>query len=243
MSNNTSEFLEFLDILEDESNSTLKVQVSSKSKPINVIPLNFKQQKALVTSGMNGIVGTMSFIKNLNDIILLNSKDNDLKIYDRIPIVLAFRNKLSSKKLKKEDTEIGIESLISQFNKINIDESPEIAGSGFTITLKIPTLIEENRYLSNCIEDLKKIDNENLGKNVSLILSYEIPKFIDSIKFGDKTIKIDSLTIGEKNKIIDNLPADVTNNITEFILSVREYDEKLLTFEGTLFEIDYLFFE
>lgn len=243
MATNTTEFLEFLDILDEENKSNLKVEVSSKTKPINVIPLTFKQQKALVTSGMNGIVGTMSFIKNLNEIILTNSKEKDLKIYDRIPLVLAFRKHLSPKKLTKEDVEIDVDSLISQFVKFDIDESQEVEGNGFTVRLKIPTLVEENKFLSNCIEDLKKIDNDNLGKNVSLILSYEIPKFIESITFGDKSIQMDSLTIGERNKIIDNLPADITNKVTDFILSIREYDEKLLTFDGTLFEIDYSFFE
>lgn len=234
---------DFLEVLETESKSTLKVDISSKDKPIDVVPLSFKQQKLLITSGMNGIVGIMSFIKNLNEIIIENTGLDDLKIYDRIPIILALRKKISSKKLKKEDVEVDIEEFFKQFKKYPLEQETIVKGNKFEIYLKVPTLKEENKYISTCIEDLKKVDEQNIGKNVSLILSYEIPKFIDKIKFEDNIIKMSDLTSGEKNKLIDNIPADITNEITDYILSVREYDEQLLTYNGVSFEIDYSFFE
>jgi hypothetical protein len=238
-----SNITDFLEVLENEGNSTILVEVSSKKNPIKVKPLSFKQQKTLITSGMNGVVGIMSFMRNLNEIIMNNSELNDLKIYDRIPIILHLRKQISNKKLQKDDVEVSVDQFIDNLKKFDLDESKTIDGKNFTVNLKIPTLKEENSYLAVCIEELKKIDEQNVGKNVSLILSYEIPKFIESIHFGDKTLSMSELTFSEKTKLMDNVPADITNQITDFILKIREFDESLLSHEGTYFDIDYSFFE
>ena len=233
---------DFLNVLESDTKKVLKVSISSK-KQISILPLSFKQQKSLITSGLDGISGVMSFIKNLNDVILLNSEENDLKIYDRVPIILALRKELNDSKIKQDDVEIDIDDLISQFKKFDGEEETIIDGGSYQIKLRIPTLKQENRLLPVCIEELKKNGEDNIGKNVSLILSYEIPKFIDSISFGDDIIKFDEISISEKTKILDNLPANITNQITSFILKVREYDESLLTLNGITVDIDSSFFE
>ena len=237
-----NQLAEFLQILESETKKTLAVRVSSKDKVV-ISPLSFKQQKILVTSGLDGIIGVMSFIKNLNDILLYNSGEGDLKIYDRIPLILALRKELSSKMIVKDEVEIDVDNLISKFNKFPYEEAVSIEGDGFQIKLQIPTLTQENRFLSTCVEDLKKLDNDNMGKSISMILSYEIPKFVDCIEFGENSIKIGELSIGDRNKIMDNLPATITNQITDFILKVRSYDDDLLTYDGTTIDIDYSFFE
>jgi len=237
--NQLQDFLDILDKCEDKS---LKVNVSSKDHVL-VSPLSFKQQKTLITTGLDGITGVMVFVKNLNDIILNNSDDENLKIYDRIPIALALRKKLSDKKIEKDEIKIDVDDLINQFKKFDLDETRQIELDGYSVNLRIPTLKQENKSLSICIEDLKKMDSDNIGKNVALILSYELPKFIDSIMFGDNVIKFDDIPNSEKIKIMDKLPANVTNNITEFILKVREYDESLLTWSGITVDIDSSFFE
>ncbi len=237
----SKQLTEFLSILETESIKKLDVVISTGK--IGVSPLSFKQQKLLVTSGMNGIIGSMGFLKNLNNIILENSDVDDIKIYDRIPIILELRKNFSKKAIVKDDISANIDDLIKQYKKFDIKETETIQGEEFEIVLKIPTLKEENKYISICIEDLKKIDTDNFGKNISLILSYEIPKFIKCINFNGSTLEVDSLSIGDRNKIIDNLPAEITTQITDYIVKIREYDEMLLTVNGTLFEIDYAFFE
>lgn len=237
--NQLQDFLDVLDKCEDRS---LKVSVSSKDS-VSVSPLTFKQQKTLITTGLDGISGVMVFVKNLNDIILSNSDNDDLKIYDRIPIALALRKKLSDKKIEKGEFKIDIDDLIGQFKKFDLDETKKIDLDNYAVNLRVPTLKQENKSLSICIEDLKRMDSDNIGKNVSLILSYEIPKFIDSIVFGDNVIKFDDIPNSEKTKIMDKLPANVTNSITEFILKIREYDEFLLTWSGITVDIDSSFFE
>ena len=234
---------DFIDILDSQVSKKIKVKVSSHKDNIELIPLSFKQQKSLISPSVDGISGIMTFIKNLNDVILTNSNKDDLKIYDRIPIVLALRKELSSKKIVKDDVEIDIDDLIKNYKKFDLKEDQEIITDDYKIILKIPSLKYENKKLSMCIEDLKKVDNDNIGKNLSLILSYEIPKFIDSIHFNDNIIKMDELSISDEKKIMDNLPANVTNQITDYILSVRNYDEELLTINGLTVDLDSSLFE
>lgn len=237
----SNQLQEFLTSLEKENKRLLSINISSK-KEISVEPLSFKQQKSLVTTGVDGIVGVMMFIKTLNEIIIQNSSEDDLKIYDRIPIVLALRKEISNKAIEQDDVEINVDDLISQFKVFDSKEEEIIDGGDYKITLKVPTLKQENKLLSVCIEELKKA-GDNIGKNVSLILSYEIPKFIKSIEFGENVIDFESLSIGDKTKILDNLPANITNQISDFILKVREYDESILTFNGITVDIGSSFFE
>jgi hypothetical protein len=84
---------------------------------------------------------------------------------------------------------------------------------------------------------------DDISKNVSLIMSYELPKFIESITFGTETLIFKDLTMNERSKIIDNLPADVTANISNFISIVRQYEEDIMTVDGITVDIDSSFFE
>ena len=237
-----SQLQDFLDVLETSEKKLVKVNVSSR-KTVSLKPLSFKQQKSLVTTSLNGVGGIMTFVKNLNDVIIHNTGEQGLKIYDKVPIALAMRKELSPKKITVGEVEIDINDVIANFKKFDISEEEVVEGVGYSIKLRIPTLEQENKLLLTCIEDLKKIDSDNIGKNVSLILSYEVPKFMESISFGEKTIKMDEISISDRTKIMDNLPAQITNKITDYILKVREYDDTSLTVNGITIDINSNFFE
>jgi hypothetical protein len=237
----SSNTVEFLKLLDEECLKKIEVSVSSK-KSITISPLNFKQQKSLITTGLNGLIGVMQFIKILNDIILENSNERDLKIYDRIPIILALRKNLHDKNIEIDGVDVKIDDLINKFYKFDDNISKSITEDGFTVTLKIPTLVEENKFIANCLQEIKKSDDD-AANNASIIISHEIPKFIDSITFGDTVIHLSTLTNDERSRIINALPATTTNKITEFITKIRDYDEKLLTIDDKVLDIDHSFFE
>lgn len=230
---------DFLNILNDEHSDNILVSTTTVDN-LNIKPLTFKQQKELITSGVNGLEGVMSFVKSLNEVILSNTGTDNLKIYDRIPIALALRKSLSDEKLVSGEVEVEVQEVISKFKKFDLNEEEIVDCGEYQIHLRIPTLKEENKILTSCIEDLK--NNSDLGKNVSVILSYEIPKFISKVTFGSKTVVFDTLSNSERKKLIDKLPAKVTNKISDFIVKIREYDEQLLTVNDTTFTIDSSFF-
>lgn len=237
-----SQLKEFLEILEKNDKSLLDVETTSKGT-IKVKPLSFKQQKNIITTSLDGVTSAINFIKILNDVILENTKEKGIKIYDRVPIILALKKELSSKNLIVNGVEISINELISNYKPFNIEESKIIEGDGFKITLRIPTLEQDNYILNDCIQSIKELNEKNLSGQLSLILTYEIPKFIESISFGDNVISVDSLTLSDRKKIVDNIPANITNDIIEYIIKVKEYDESLLTINDITIQIDTSFFE
>lgn len=232
---------QFLDALEATKN-TISINLPSGGI-IDISPLTFKQQRLLITSGLDGVMGAMNFIKIINDIILDNSKIGDLKIYDRIPIILALRKELNNSTIIKDGVSISIDDLLLSVPAIDFEETHTIHGDGYSIKLRPPTIKQENKFLSACIDELKKNGESDITKNISTIITYEISKFVDSIEFGDNTIHFDELIMVEKLRIVDKLPADITNSINKYILEIRKYDEAILTKDGMMVDIDSSFFE
>lgn len=231
----------FLSILETQSQQFKKIDLFDTE--VELRPLSFKQQKLLITSGLNGVAGVLSFLKILNDILIENTGDNDLKVYHKIPLVIHLKNAISNVDLVRNDTVIKMEDIIKNIKPFNHKDTAVVEGNGFSINLKIPTLKDENKIISACIEEIRKTTVDDISKNVSLIMSYELPKFIESITFGTETLIFKDLTMNERSKIIDNLPADVTANISNFISIVRQYEEDIMTVDGITVDIDSSFFE
>lgn len=233
---------DFLEILNSEEESFLQAHISN-GETVKLKPLSFKQQKKLLTSGLDKISGILNFIKNLNEIILENSDTDNIKIYNRVPILLALRKELSSKNLEKDGVEVSVDELISNHKDFDLDENETIDLSTYSINLRVPTLEEENLILKDCIENLEKTQDSDTIGSLAIILSYEIPKFIESITYGEKIIYIKDLSSTDRQKVVDNLSANVTNQITEFISRIRNYDESLLKHGNVVFDIDSSFFE
>jgi hypothetical protein len=231
----------FLSILETQSQQFKKIDLFDTE--VELRPLSFKQQKLLITSGLNGVAGVLSFLKILNDILIENTGDEDLKVYHKIPLVLHLKNAISNADLVRNDTVIKINDIIKNIKPFNHKDTAVVEGNGFSINLKIPTLKDENKIISACIEEIRKTTVDDISKNVSLIMSYELPKFIESITFGTETLIFKDLSMNERSKIIDNLPADVTANISNFISIVRQYEEDIMTIDGITVDIDSSFFE
>lgn len=232
---------DFLDILKDAAEETDSVLVNGVS--LTITPLEFRQQKALVTTGLDGLIGVIGFIYQLNKTILDSTGESELRITDRVQIALHLRRLLTDKPILVDDKEVSITSLIDGITDWDGLDGEEVGTSQFTVKLAIPTLHKENKFLLACMEELKPLQEGGLGENIAAMLAYEIPKFITSIEFGEKTIDFDNINIKEKIKIVNNLPASITAQISEFISKISEYDEKLLTVDDVTVELDSSFFE
>lgn len=231
----------FLSILENQNEQFKTFDLFGLQ--IDLKPLSFKQQKLLVTSGLNGVAGVLSFLKNLNDILIENTNNDSLKVYHKIPLVLHLKKAIGNSEITRDDTTIKIDDIINNIKPFVHKESEVIEGDGFSINLKIPTLKDENKIISACIEEIKRVTSDDISKNVSLIMSYELPKFIESIEFGDQTLIFKELSMQDRSKIIDNLPASITADISKFIANVRSYEEEIMTVDGITIDIDSSFFE
>ncbi len=232
---------DFLSILKDAAEETEKIYVNGRT--IALTPLDFKHQKSLVTTGLDGLIGVISFIHQLNTAIIDSTNLTDLRLTDRVQIALHLRRMLTDKPIIVENKEISILSLIDNAKEWEGLSELSIGNEQFTIKLEIPTLSKENKFLIACVEELKSLQDGGLGENIAAMLEYEIPKFIKCIEFGEKVIDFDSINIKEKIKIVNNLPASVTTEISEFIRKISEYDEKTLTLDDLTVDLDSSLFE
>lgn len=236
-----SQLDDFLDILKQQTTPLADVKVNGKD--ISILPLSFQQQKALVTTGLDGLVGVISFIYQLNSAIHASTGDTTLKVTDRVPIILHLRNLLSDKPIEVEDVKVDVKDLIANISDYTAYYDWRIQTDQYTVILEIPTLARENKFLLECIKELKPLQESGLGDNISVMLSYEIPKFIKAIEFGENVIDFDKINLKEQIKIANNLPASITSQISDFIKNVSDYDEKLLTIDGVTVELDSSLFE
>ena len=149
MSKNVSSFLNKLDKLNDV---TIEVFVPSLKKKVPTKPLNLKQQKDLISSALDGLKGTLDFNRTLNKIIIENSGLSDLKIYDKLPFIVALRKHALGNKVGK----IELQSILNNIKNIplNVKDEATIKQGTLKLTLKIPTLREENMLLNKCEQEI-----------------------------------------------------------------------------------------
>jgi Mg/Co/Ni transporter MgtE len=113
--------------------------------------------------------------------------------------------------------------------------------------LDTPTLLEENKIINYAVEILKKDGEKDVGKNLSNLFTFEIVKFIKSIKFGEKNLTFSELSVKDRISVVENLPLTINQDIAKFIDSIKEldrYQTKVeIDGEEKSFDIDVTFFD
>jgi hypothetical protein len=238
MSDTVKQFL--ATIKQDVATSTFECNYSDS---LEVSQISFGQQKTLVTSTLEGITSINKFMLEVDKLIQENvtGSTSNITILDRIPIVIQM--KLIEKGADfKVDEEVTLGALRDNFSKAVI-EPQTLEYDAYEIKLRIPTLDTDVRYHKSSIREFDKVGEDDIGKCTGIILAYELPKFVESITFNGEDIIIDEIPIDTTMKIIETLPSSVTDDIHEFVSTIRDYDEKLLTVKGKLVDFETLFFE
>jgi len=237
MSKNVSSFLNKLDKLNDV---TIEVFVPSLKKKVPTKPLNLKQQKDLISSALDGLKGTLDFNRTLNKIIIENSGLTNLKVYDKLPFIVALRKHA----LGNKAGEIELQNVLNNIKDIplNVKDESSIKQGILKLTLKIPTLREENMLLNKCEQEINT-DQELLKEGIGKLYIYEIIKYIDIIQVEDDIINLDDIRIHERVKLVEKLPLSVYSKISDFIETVNKYNSDILTVDETELAIDAEFFD
>ena len=237
MSKNVSSFLNKLDKLNDV---TIEVFVPSLKKKVRTKPLNLKQQKDLISSALDGLKGTLDFNRTLNKIIIENSGLSDLKIYDKLPFIVALRKHALGNKVGK----IELQSILNNIKNIplNVKDEATIKQGTLKLTLKIPTLREENMLLNKCEQEINT-EQELLKEGIGKLYIYEILKHINTIQVDDDVIDLDDIRIHERVKLVEKLPLSVYSKLSDFIETINKYNTDILTVDETELAIDAEFFD
>tara|TARA_R100000805_G_C3625887_1_gene135956 strand:+ start:2284 stop:3012 length:729 start_codon:yes stop_codon:yes gene_type:complete len=237
MSKNVSSFLNKLDKLNDV---TIEVFVPSLKKKVPTKPLNLKQQKDLISSALDGLKGTLDFNRTLNKIIIENSGLSDLKIYDKLPFIVALRKHALGNRVGK----IELQSILNNIKNIplNVKDEATIKQDTLKLTLKIPTLREENMLLNKCEQEINT-EQELLKEGIGKLYIYEILKHINTIQVDDDVIDLDDIRIHERVKLVEKLPLSVYSKLSDFIETINKYNTDILTVDETELAIDAEFFD
>lgn len=220
------------------------VFVVSDKKEVKCSSISFKQQKDLIATIADGVAGAVLFQKSLNNIVVSNTNLNNLKITDRLAIVLKLRSDSFGNIVNVDGKPESISEAIQNSQRVNYVYSSVIEDNGLVVELEIPTIKYENSIIDVCISSLKKEKSDNFGSQLNTIYTYEIIKFIKSIKFGENCVDYYDLSVPKRVEIIEKLPMTLNRKILTFIQKIKDQENEIKkTNNGSSFEIDVSFFD
>jgi hypothetical protein len=242
MSNSTtSDFLDKLSTLKND----FKVYVPSLKKEVVAKPITLKQQKDVISTTVNGVLGALQFTDTLNNVILDNVEGDNFYSFDRIPIILSLRSNSLGNKVKAENDEIvSLATCLENVKtpiKFKLNQTVSI--DTIKVDLKIPTIIEECQIIKKCISEIDKIKKEDLSKTMGLIYICELIKHINSVTIDEQTINFNDIKVLDRVKIVESLPLKLYEKITTFLSKVTEFEKSLLAVDETNITLDATFFD
>ena len=236
----------FIDKIQELKETKIKVPVVSTGKSIDSTPLSFKQQKDLIGTIADGALGSLRFQKFINEIITTNTGNQDLKVVDKLGIILKLRIEAIGKTSKLDEDKIDLEEILTKVKALKFENTKTI-DDVVNVVLEIPTITQESKIIQSAIESVKKEGEGELGKNIGNIYTFEIVKYIKSIKFGEDELKFQELPVKDRFKVVDNLPITVNQEIIKFIQEIKKKENEALTVsvndEEKTIDIDVSFFD
>lgn len=214
------------------------IYIPSVKDNVNFKPLTVKQQKLLLTSGVDLEIENLTFSNTINEIIMENclSGKNEIKLTDRSIIVYQMREKAVGELLKFTDDETEYEvNLREHIDSIKISsKNPPttftIDYEGITIRGNVPDLMKDslyNKQFTRTIKNTKRktVDGVKLTDIVGDIYIHEMVKYVDSISINNQTLTLDtSLPVDQAISIFESLPMAVSKLVADKIKDCREIE-------------------
>jgi len=237
----TGDFLKKLASLKND----FKVYVPSLKKEVVAKPITLKQQKDIISTSINGVLGALQFAETINNVILSNVEGDDFFAFDRIPIILGLRAHSLGDKVKADNGEIVSLSpcLLKAKTPTKFKLTSKVSIDDIKIDLRMPTLTEENKIIKKAILDIDKFKDENLSKAMGLIYIFELIKHIDSVTVDDQTVVFNDLKVIDRLKIVEELPLELYEKITTFLQKFSEFDKSILSVDESTITLDTTLFD
>ncbi len=241
MATSTSDFINKLTELKKD----FKVFIPSTKKETTAKQITLKQQKDIISTAINGVLGALQFTKSINDVINENIKGDDFYTFDRVPALLALRVQSLGDKIKAENNEIvSLKPALEKAKKVpSFKYTKTVSIDNIKVDLRIPTLREENVIVKRCIQEIDNLKSEDLSEAMGLIYIFELLKTIKSITIEEETVEFDDLKVTDRVKIIEQLPLELYEDITSFLDQLVKYETGLLTIDDTTITIDASLFD
>lgn len=219
------------------------VYIPSFGSDVGFKPLSIKQQKQILSSGVDVDIESMSFANTMNDIIAENCTNKNVKIHsiDRPLILLQLRQKSVGNNLKITDDEneynIDLESHIQDVRNKNkqTEVNFRVSSNGITIECQIPDLATDTKFNKQFTKTVKKTANSKLKLNdvIGDIYVFEMVKFIRSVKVMDDIFSVDaSVQASNLVNLFESLPMSVSSDLAEAIKNSRTVETMSVTNEN-----------
>ena len=227
-----------------KSEEKIPVKLPSTNKSVEFSPLNVKQQKNLLKQTLGGVMSLPELLAEFNEIVIESCKNGEveLMVYDRYPVLLELRKNAYGNTITVDGTKYDITSL-PEAGKVSTGLNEEVVTyKSISVKLKTPSLKSDTAFIKKSASENRKNKVDDEKEVISGMYVLEIAKYIDLITFDEEELKFQSIPFAEKIKIVENLPASLNQKILTFIAKVREFENKMITFEdGTILPIDSLF--
>lgn len=236
MSTSTSDFINKLSELKKE----FKVFLPSIKKEVTAKQINLKQQKDIISTAVNGVLGALQFSKAVNELIIENVDSDNMFTFDRIPALLALRVESLGDKIKLENGDIvSLKDSLERAKDIpSFNLVKEVKIDSIKVKLRIPPLQEENIILKRCIQEIDKLKSENLSEAMGLIYIFELIKTIKSVEVEEEVVDFNELKVVDRVKIVEQLPLELYDDITSFLSPIVKFEENILTVNESIIPID-----
>ena len=237
-----TDFIEKLN--EAREQEVITVYIPSINDYTTFYPLSVKQQKLLLRHSIDGTSGMISILKEMNNIIIDNSinKTVNFLTVDKYPVLLALRQQAIGNEITINNKQYNIDDLPKPDKLPSKFLSKIIDYKEFKVTLNLPSLIQDNNFLVKTISETAKLGEDKVKETLTTMYVYEIAKFITTISYADITVNFDEIAINDKKQVVENLPMKLNQKILNFISSIRELENKFVTFaDNTIIPINTLF--
>ena len=236
MSTSTKDFINKLSELKKE----FKVFLPSIKKEVTAKQINLKQQKDIISTAVNGVLGALQFSKAVNELIIENVDSDNMFTFDRVPALLALRVESLGDKIKLESGDIvSLKDSLERAKDVpSFNLVKEVRIDSIKVKLRIPSLQEENVILKRCIQEIDNLKSENLSEAMGLIYIFELLKTIKSVEVEEEVVDFNELKVVDRVKIVEQLPLELYDDITSFLSPIVKFEENILTVNESIIPID-----
>lgn len=241
--------------------SELEGNISSITKGNYVFnELTMKDQRRILNMGFSPIEIPVRISNVYNDFVTtaVKLKDDVVDVSDVITmdvkpyVMVQLRLLTLGNKYQDSDGKSFTIREVTDSDLTNKVEPKIIEFNNFIIRLAVPTLTKDRQINGQLLVELgnfkKKLSDEDYGKVADLYNVYELLKYITEIELNGKIFDFEKCPVNKKIKIVNSLPQRVVAEITDYIETVKEHEEKALqafddeTGESTTMEMTTLFF-
>lgn len=217
----------------------------SLGKKVKFRSFTLKQQKDLLAKLPDDSSGLLSFNNNFNSIILDNCMEDisldSLNNFDRLSVILTYRITAVGDTVERADKTIDLSRIIANVETADYavaQQVKELAGAGFKVEAKLPSLSYDSKINTSTVVKLKKAKNQQ--GVIAEMFTAEILKYIKSLTITEGEIMVVdmySLLYDEKVKIIENFPNSFARNILNFVNEIRSLEDSIVTIDGEKIDI------